>query len=213
MSARNLVSILRLVLVTDPESRWGTGPGLLDAIAGAVRGGVSLVQVRQKSGGAREVAALVRALQSLIAVPVFVNDLVDVAIATGASGVHLGPDDLAPRLARRVVPPEMIIGASVGSPADIPHADGADYWGIGPLHRSSTKNDAGVALGLPGVSELVERADRLPTVIIGGVRPTDLPWIEGTLGSGVAVSSGILQATDPEAAARTYQRSLGSVAS
>jgi thiamine-phosphate pyrophosphorylase len=141
-------------------------------------------------------------------VPVLVNDRPDVALAGGAAGVHLGPDDVSVALARGIAPPGFIVGASVGGAAEGNLAKGADYWGIGPWRATQTKGDAGIGLGPAGFRELVELAAGLPCVAIGGLRPDDGPAVLSMGGSGVAVVSGILGEEDVEAAARRYRDGL-----
>jgi thiamine-phosphate pyrophosphorylase len=202
----NLAATLRLLLVTDDEL---VGARDLPALCReAVRGGVTAVQLRLKRCADRELFAIARSLITGLDVPVFINDRVDIAIAAGACGVHLGPDDLAPALARRIAPAGFIIGASVGSAAEVDRGAAADYWGIGPLHRTDTKPDAGAALELSGATALRARANERPCVVIGGVTPADvLPAMQAGF-AGVAVVRGILAASDPAAASRGYSTLL-----
>jgi thiamine-phosphate pyrophosphorylase len=131
-----------------------------------------------------------------LAIPVLVNDRLDVAIAAGAAGVHLGADDLPVALARRIAPPAFLIGASVGSDAEAMTAGDADYWGIGPWRVTGTKPDAGAGLGEVGFGRLARLARGRPCLAIGGVQPTDVPLVRRAGGSGVAVVSGILGGPD-----------------
>lgn len=189
------------MLVTD-DALLG-GRDVVDLARRAVRGGATAVQLRLKEATARELAGLGRALRQALTVPVLINDRPDVAAAAGC-GVHLGADDLAPALARRILPAGTIIGASVGTPTEAERAWDADFWGVGPWRVSDTKPRAGAALGLEGVREIVALAGRRPCVVIGGVRPDDIPGVLRAGAVGVAVVSGILAAPDPEAAARSY---------
>jgi thiamine-phosphate pyrophosphorylase len=198
----NVAALIRLMLVTDDvllDERDPVEPALA-----AVRGGATSVQLRLKRATAREQVALARALVAALPVPVLVNDRPDVALAAGGAGVHLGPDDLPVALARRVVPAGFVIGASVGSAEEAANAADADYWGIGPWRVTGTKSDAGDALGAEGFSALVRMAGGKPCLAIGGIRPEDLPAVRAAGGSGVAVVSGILRASDVEGAARRY---------
>jgi thiamine-phosphate pyrophosphorylase len=142
-------------------------------------------------------------------VPVLVNDRPDIALAAGAAGVHLGPDDLPVALARAIAPPGFVIGASVGSDAEAAAAVEADYWGIGPWRVTTTKADAGTGLGADGfarLTRLAQLAGGKPCLAIGAVRPDDVPLVHRAGGAGVAVVSGILgnsnirEAAIPEAA-------------
>jgi thiamine-phosphate pyrophosphorylase len=190
------------MLVTD--DRLIEGRDLLMLALAAERGGVTSVQVRLKKATARELAESVRGLLRALRVPVIVNDRPDVALATGAAGVHLGPDDVAPALVRRIAPPGFLIGASVGSESEITAAGAADYWGIGPWRATGTKADAGGALGPEGFARLIRLAGTTPGIAIGGVTPEDVPVVLRHGGKGVAVVSGILGQHDVEAAARRY---------
>ena len=173
----NLASALRLLLVTD-DSLLG-GRDLVAAVREAVAGGVTAVQLRLKRAGARELAEAGRALLGTVRVPVFVNDRLDVALAIGAAGVHLGPDDVPAQAARELAPAGFVIGASVGLPSEIPNGAWADYWGIGPWRGTATKHDAGAALGPAGFAGLCALAGGRPCVAIGGIRPDDVrPAVE-----------------------------------
>lgn len=200
----NLSHSLTLVLVTDDALLVGRDP-VATCIA-AVRGGVTMVQLRLKHASDPEVLELTRTLVSALPVPLIVNDRLDIALIGGAAGVHLGSDDLPPALARRIAPPGFIIGASVGTPEEIPRGFSADYWGVGPLHISSTKVDAGAALGWDGVRRIVAESSGRPVVAIGGVRPEDVAEARHAGCAGVAVVSGILGAEDVEAASRAYKK-------
>ncbi len=202
----NLAATLRLLLVTDDALLGVRDPVAVSAAA--VAGGVTAVQLRLKETSDRELLALARRLVAELPVPVFVNDRLDVALAAGAAGVHLGGDDLPPALARRLVPAGFVIGASVGSLAEVGRGSEADYWGIGPLGGTQTKGDAGAALGLDGAAELLALAGGRPCVVIGGVRPEDVaPALERGF-AGVAVVSGILGGSDVEGRARRYRSSM-----
>lgn len=194
------------MLVTDDRLVAGRDPVAL--ARAAERGGVTSVQLRLKHASAREQAAVARALVDALGVPVLVNDRPDIALAAGAAGVHLGPDDLPVALARRVVPPGFIVGASAGSADEAAAVAGADYWGVGPWRTTGTKADAGGALGAEGFRRVVALAAGKPCIAIGGVRPEDIGAVLAAGGAGVAVVSGILGAEDVEAAARRYFTAL-----
>jgi thiamine-phosphate pyrophosphorylase len=193
------------MLVTD--DRLVAGREIVALALAAERGGVTSVQLRLKNADARALAAAARALVEALGVPVLVNDRLDVALAAGAAGVHLGPDDLPVALARRIAPPGFIVGASVGSPDEAPAAEGADYWGVGPWRSTETKADAGRALGAEGFRRLARLSPGKPCIAIGSVRPEDVGQVLAAGGAGVAVVSGILREEDVEAAARRYRLS------
>ena len=192
------------MLVTDDSLI--AGRDLVELAREAVAGGASSVQLRLKQASAREQVALARALVGALAVPVLVNDRPDVAIAAGAAGVHLGPDDLPPARVRAIVPPGFVIGASVGSTEEATGAETADYWGIGPWRITTTKADAGAGLGPEGFGRLVALSGGRPCLAIGAVRPEDASAVRAAGGSGVAVVSGILGAADVRAAAAGYAK-------
>ena len=199
----NVASLLRLMLVTD--DRLLQGRHLLQLATAAQRGGITSLQVRLKQKSPRELVELVRALVTGLDIPVLVNDRPDVAIAAGAAGVHLGPDDVPVNLARTIGPPDFIIGASVGTESEAPLAAEADYWGVGPWRETTTKGDAGSALNPEGFRQIVALARDKPCIAIGGIRPVDVGPVLSLGGAGVAVVSGILEAGDTEAAAREYR--------
>jgi len=132
--------ILRLVAITDDaEDRRAT---LADRVVAAVRGGATSIQVRLKTATPREVVEITRSIVERVSVPVIVNDRADIALAAGAAGVHVGEADLPVAAIRTFAPPNFIIGASLGSEAELPNARHADYVGIGPVYGSDSKNDA-----------------------------------------------------------------------
>ncbi|HEY8197250.1 MAG TPA: thiamine phosphate synthase [Gemmatimonadales bacterium] len=204
----NVAQLVRLMLVTD--DRLVRGRDLVLLAQAAERGGATSVQLRLKEVAARDLAQLVRRLVQALRIPVLVNDRPDVAIAAGAAGVHLGPDDMPVELVRRIAPPGFVVGASVGSEAEAATAGEADYWGIGPWRATGTKEDAGIGLGADGFGRLRRLAGGRPVLAIGGVTPEDVPLILHAGGTGVAVVSGILGAEDVESAARRYARQGGS---
>jgi thiamine-phosphate pyrophosphorylase len=178
------------MLVTD--DRLVAGHDLVALARAAEAGGVTSVQLRLKAALAREQIALARALVVALRIPVLVNDRPDIALAAGAAGVHLGPDDLPVALARAIAPPGFVIGASVGSEAEAAAAGVADYWGIGPWRVTTTKADAGTGLGADGFARLARMAGGKPCLAIGAIRPDDVPFVHRGGGAGVGVVSGIL---------------------
>lgn len=190
------------MLVTDDELL--AGHDLVAVCVAAVRGGVTSVQLRLKRATGAELAEVTRRLLPVLPVPLLVNDRADVAIAVGAAGVHVGPDDLAPARIRRIAPPGFVIGASVGAADEVARGAAADYWGIGPLNATRTKPDAGVPIGVDGFRTIVGAADGRPCIAIGSVRVDDVAAVRAAGGAGVAVVSGILGAADAEHAARAY---------
>ena len=190
------------MLVTD--DRLMAGRDLVALAREAVAGGATSIQLRLKQASPREQVALARTLVATLTVPVLVNDRPDVAIAAGAAGVHLGPDDLPVARARAIAPPGFVIGASVGSVDEAAGAQAADYWGIGPWRVTTTKADAGDGLGPEGFARLVGLSGGRPCLAIGAVRPEDWPAVRAAGGSGVAVVSGILATADVRGATASY---------
>jgi thiamine-phosphate pyrophosphorylase len=201
----NVAALVRLMLVTD--DRFVRGRDVVQLALAAEHGGITSLQLRLKERADREVLELVRALVAALRVPVLVNDRPDIALAGGAAGVHLGPDDLSVELTRRILPPGLIVGASVGSDGEAAGARRADYWGVGPWRGTTTKGDAGAALGPEGFGRIARLAEGRPCIAIGGIVPGDIPEVVRAGGAGVAVVSGILAADDVEAAARRFTAS------
>ncbi len=158
-----------------------------------------------------EVAGLARALVAALPVPVLVNDRVDVALAAGAAGAHLGQDDPPLDRVRPVVPPGFLLGISVGSAAeaDRVHDWPADYWSVGPCYATGTKTDAGAALGVAGFAGLARRAPAgVPVVAIGGITAANAAPLVRQGAAGAAVIAAVLGASDPERAARELAAAL-----
>ena len=136
-------------------------------------------------------------------IPFIVNDRVDIALAAGADGVHLGQSDMAVADARRLLGPEPILGLSITSAADLAASDlnGVDYLGVGPVFPTPTKADAAPAMGLEGL-RAIRAQTTLPIVAIGGLNAGNAGDVTAAGADGVAVVSAICAAPDPEAAAR-----------
>jgi thiamine-phosphate pyrophosphorylase len=199
-------SSFRLCLVTDRS--LARGRPLVDIVMAAVRGGVTMVQLREKDRPTREFLAEARALKALLAplgVPLVVNDRVDIALAVEADGVHVGQSDMPVAEVRRLVGPRMIVGLSANTPSHIAAQDteAADYLGIGPIFAQTTKADAARPLGIEGFSRLRALA-RKPVIAIGGVKAEHAAALYAAGADGLAVVSAIVTALDPEAAARAF---------
>jgi thiamine-phosphate pyrophosphorylase len=206
----------RLYLVTD--TALCAPRSVPEVVTAAVAGGVTAVQVRDKVASRRDLLALTRAVQAVLAdrpdVRVVVNDAVDVALLTGAD-VHVGQDDLPATEVRALLGPEPLIGVSVGSTADLAGvlalpAGTVDLVGLGPVWPTQTKPDAGPGLGLDGVRALAAAArdGGLRSVAIGGISAANAAAVAATGVDGVCVVSGICAAADPAAAARTLRTAL-----
>src|SRR6266699_1896131 len=190
-----LVDQLRLMVITDPVLLKGR-----DAVAvcrAAVAGGATMVQVRWKDGTPAEVLELTRALVAALTVPVLVNDRVDVALAAGAAGAHLGWDDPPLDALRPHLPAGFVLGISVGSPDEAARAPAtADYWSVGPCFVTPTKHDAGPALGPEGFAAIARLApEETPVIGIGGITPTNARSVIDAGATGVAVIGAVLGAS------------------
>lgn len=202
-----LSEALRLYLVTDQASLRGRT--LADVVLAAVQGGVSCVQLRDKTLGTRDFVALALAVKDLLApfdVPLVINDRMDVALACGAQGVHLGQSDMPVALARQLLPPEVFIGLSVENLGDVARAAGqaVDYLGISPVYATPTKTDTAAPWGLAGVQQ-VRALTGLPLVAIGGIHLGNANDLLQAGADGLAVVSAICSAADPQAAAHSFQ--------
>jgi thiamine-phosphate pyrophosphorylase len=194
---------VRLVAITD-SLRDGID-GLVARAGRAVAGGATMVQLRLKDESARTLVEVARALcVGLPAVPVLVNSRVDVALAAGAAGVHLGIDDLAPEVVRRVVPTGFLVGASA---SDVRHAvppAAADYIAVGPAFAAASGSSSASALGAEGIAAFVA-ASRRPIVAVGGITVANAALALRAGAAGVAVISAILGASDPMPRARALR--------
>ncbi len=191
---------LRLYLVTDEEMARRRGRTLLEVVEFAVMGGATVVQLRDKRSSSRDLLEKALALKELLdghGVPLIVNDRLDVALAAGADGVHLGEEDIPVALARDLMP-EGIIGASAGTVEEALRAqeEGADYLGVGDVFGTSSKPDAGPPIGLEGLRRICE-AVSVPVVAIGGVRLDNAASAVMAGASGVAVISAVFASDDP----------------
>jgi thiamine-phosphate pyrophosphorylase len=199
-----------LYLVTDRG--WARGRSTPAIVAAAVRGGVTCVQLREKTCSTREfieAAARLKALLKPSGVPLIINDRVDVALAVGANGVHLGQRDMPLAAARSLVGKAMVIGITVESVEDAvaAQAGGADYLGVSPIFATPTKPDTAAPLGMAGL-QAIRRAVSLPLVAIGGLDHRNAAQAIRAGADGVAVVSAIVAAEDPEQAARGLTRAI-----
>jgi thiamine-phosphate pyrophosphorylase len=202
---------LRLYLVTDEG--LCRGRPLADVVAAAVQGGAGCVQLRDKQLGTREFLAQALVLKSLLAplaVPLVINDRVEVALACGADGVHLGQGDMAPEQARRLLPPHVFIGWSVQTLDDVARSASLplDYLGVSPVFATPTKTDTKAPWGLDGLRQ-VRAATALPLVAIGGIHPGNARAVLEAGADGLAVVSALCAADDPGAAARVFHAQMG----
>ena len=172
----------------------------------AIQGGVTLVQLREKSMPTRDMVALAKRMKALLTqyeIPLIINDRVDVALAVDAEGVHVGQKDMHPLDVRPLIGPERILGLSINTEKHIQEAQAlpVDYLGIGPVFTTQTKKDSKPILGVDGLSCMCKKA-HVPVVSIGGIKQENaeqaLP--QGT--EGIAVVSAICGADRPLDAAK-----------
>ena len=171
-----------------------------------MRGGARAVQLRNKGDTARELLTVggeLRGLTREAGALLFVNDRLDVALALGADGVHLGPHDLPVDAVRQRAPTDLLIGRSADDPevARRAVAEGADYIGCGTVYPTATKADAGEVIGVRGLRRVAE-AVPVPVLAIGGITVERAPEVAATGAAGVAVVGAVMGAPDPEGAAR-----------
>ena len=190
----------RLLLVTDPR------PDLVARVEAAVRGGVDLVQLRDKKAPREELIPLAEELKeecNRSGAMFTVNDDVELARLVGADGVHLGEDDDPTSRARSVLGPDAAVGRSAGGVSEALEAvrGGADYLGVGAVYATPTKPEGEVA-GLDLIRALARENLPVPWFAIGGVNPETAPAVAAAGAPGFAVVRAVLDAEDPERAAR-----------
>jgi thiamine-phosphate pyrophosphorylase len=186
-------------VITDPDAPL---PVVEQALA-AARGGAGLIQIRDKRASDAEIAALVaRLLPQITALGarLIVNDRIEVALRTGAHGLHIGQSDGDVQDIRRRLPQGMLLGLSietVDQARRIPPV--VDYIGAGPIRATATKPDHAAPIGFDGLAAIVAAA-RLPTYAIGGLGPGDARAVRAAGAAGLAVVSAVTRAPDPQAA-------------
>jgi thiamine-phosphate pyrophosphorylase len=206
VTPRVRAEVLRLVAVTD--SLRGGIDGLAGRAAAAVAGGATMLTLRLPDESARTLAEAARALRAAApTVPLLVSDRVDVALAEEADGVQLGSSGLSAGCVRLFAPERLIIGASVGSEDEVPHAAGADFVAIGPVFSSSIVAGRGESIGIERFAELAAEC-QLPAVAVGGVAPANAAALMAAGAAGVAVINARLGADDPMHAARVLRSAL-----
>ena len=197
---------LSLYLITDPVMAGDRS--LLDVVSEAAKGGVSLVQIRDKQADASVLLEQTSALKDHLGplgIPLIVNDRVDVAAAAGV-GCHIGQSDLPVSAAREILGEEAILGLSIDDPAQTPMADPAllDYIAHGPFALTDTKQDAGAAVGMEGLAS-VRAQSALPLVAIGGIDEGNAADAIRAGADGISVISAIMASSDPKAASATLK--------
>ena len=204
-------SALRLIAITD-SLRDGM-QGLAARAQLAVLGGVTMIQLRLREESPRTLVEVARTLRAAApGIPLIVSARADVAMAAGAQGVHLGWEDMAQGILRRIVPADFIIGVSVGDDSEVARAHGADYVAIGPVFGAGGTGAGGTAIGIARFAELAHQCG-LPAVAVGGVSAENAGAIMRAGASGLAVISALLAAKNPTQAARALRDAQGAIES
>jgi len=201
---------LRLYAIVDPETSGGHDLVVLSRRLAA--GGATLVQLRDKVSDTRAMVARVRAIKAALgAVPLLINDRVDVALAAGCDGVHVGQEDMTAEDARLLLGPGAIIGLSIKTTAQAAAAplDLIDYAGIGGVYGTTSKQNTSKPIGLEGLKAIIEEFHRrkpgFPTCGIAGINASNAAEVIAAGADGVSVISALSLAPDPQAAARALR--------
>ena len=190
------------------------GHDLADLAARSVAGGVTILQLRDKHGSTRQMIESARAIRAAIAgkVPLLINDRVDVALASGAEGVHLGREDMLPAEARRLLGPGAIIGVTLKNTADLAALDPetVDYGCIGGVFATTSKDNPDPPVGLDGLATLrhAASASGLPVGAIAGIDLAKTAACIGAGADGVAIISALYLTEDVEGTARAFRRAV-----
>ncbi len=195
---------LGLYLVTDRD--LSLGRPIEEIVSAAVKGGATIVQLREKKCSTKEFIDIANKLLEIlkpVKIPLLINDRLDVALAVKADGVHIGQGDMPYKIAREMLGPEAIIGLSVESVEDATEAENldVDYLGISPVFSTPTKTDISHELGFEGVKKIRE-VSRHKLVGIGGLNSANARETIEAGADGIAVVSAICSAENPEAASR-----------
>lgn len=205
---------LSLIVITDRRIlARASGWKLKDAVRAAATGGAGVVQLREKNMGGAEMIRLADELREALEgtdCAFTVNDRVDVAMACGADGTHLGQEDFPLPRARAIAGDAFFYGVTAGKSecALRAAAEGADYIGVGPVYETGSKADAREPIGLEGFRKIIERAPGLPAVAIGGICVENVEPVVAIGASGVAVIGAVMGAANPETAARELRNRI-----
>lgn len=200
---------LTLYLVTD--STYHSKETFLKTIEEACKGGITLLQLREKSGSGRDYLALaqeVKAITDRYDVPLIIDDRVDVALACDAAGVHVGQTDLPVWAARKLMGPDKIVGATAKT---VPQAleafrQGADYLGVGAMFPTTTK--VTTVLTKPETLTEIRKTVPIPVCAIGGLNRGNMDILKGTLADGIAVVSAIMKSENPKETAQELKQHM-----
>ncbi len=198
-------SLWDVYLVTDRY--FSIGRSTPDIVKAAIRGGISVVQIREKDLSTRDFyteAAQIREMLRSAGIPLIINDRIDVALAVDADGVHLGQDDMSVKIARKILGPDRIIGLSLNQLDNINDEafTFADYLAVSPVFPTATKLDTAAAWGLEGLRRARQLTD-MPLIAIGSIKNDNAREVIMAGADCVAVVTAIVAAEDPEKATRT----------
>ncbi|NLV27600.1 MAG: thiamine phosphate synthase [Methanomicrobiales archaeon] len=195
-----------LYIITDDDLTPGSSH--VRIAQDALIGGARIIQLRDKKRSGAELYAIAKEIRNLCNMynaGFIVNDRVDIALLSGADGVHLGQDDLPLTVVRPLFPPPFIIGISVGSvdEAVLAEEGGADYLGVGPIFSTETKKDAGSAVGTEMIRKIRENV-AIPIVAIGGIKLSNTREVIAAGADGIAVISAVICSPDISVAAKKF---------
>lgn len=207
-SVRDILNEVRLIAIPPAGLSLDV---LIDRAREAEAGGATSLQLRMKHRATAEILSASEQLLASLTIPVYVNDRADVAKLAGAAGAHVGSDDLDPASVRLVLPRPFRVGISVGSEAEARGALGADvdYWSIGPFAATSTKSDAGQALGASGFERIVSMAPMgMPVIAIGGLHAGNVADAMRAGAQGIAVVNAVFGHRDVQTATRKLREAI-----
>lgn len=194
--------------MTNPSLYVITGSishSIIGVVEAAIAGGATIVQLREKKKSSSEMIGIGREIHKLTqaaSIPLIVNDRLEVALAIGAEGLHIGQQDIPPSEARKIIGWGKILGVSASTAVEARAAqEFADYIGAGPVFPTRSKSDAGDPISLDGLSKIIQSVP-LPVVAIGGINHDNAAEVIQLGAAGVAVISAVMGARDPEAAVR-----------
>ncbi|WNY27000.1 thiamine phosphate synthase [Methanolapillus ohkumae] len=176
---------------------------MTETIQASILGGATVIQLREKNVDSLtfyKMAQEILEWTKKYEIPLIINDRLDIMLASGADGLHVGQSDLPAAVARKLIGPDKILGVSVTTipEAKAAEADGADYLGVGAIFSTSTKNDAAF-VSIQTLKE-IKNAVQIPVVAIGGISKGNMARLSGTNIDGVAVVSAVMGSADPEKA-------------
>lgn len=199
---------LTLYLVTD---RRMSKEGFETVVEEAIRGGVTLVQLREKEGDTGLLYERARRLKEVTDryhIPLIIDDRIDIMLAVDAAGVHVGQSDMPAAIARQMIGPDKILGVSAAnlSEALMAEADGADYLGVGAMYPTKTKTDADFTTR--ETLEAIKRSVHIPVCTIGGINEKTILDFKGSAIDGFAIVSAIMASEEPKTAAEKLKRMI-----